>query len=93
MLICNFYIDIYSIPVFEFLRKKHGLYPIAETTNNIAFIPAGFNLDKDSTGTLTKEDLSEIQVGEKTYINPVQYKYAKKSALMSLLHVLNIYLR
>lgn len=81
---------INGLPVFEFLIKKHGIYPVAETPNNIAFIPAGFNLKKDSTRTLTEEDLSEIQVGENTYINPVQYKYAEKSALMSLLHVLVI---
>ena len=37
---------INGLPVFEFLRKIGGLYPIAETPNNIAFIPAGFNLKK-----------------------------------------------
>ena len=76
-------------PMFQFLLEKKFIKPLAQTEKHIAFIPAGFNKDKNDK--LSEGD--KLSVGELASlkgINPVQHRLAGGSALMSLLHVLVI---
>jgi hypothetical protein len=78
-----------GMPMFQWLLEMKRIKPLHETTHHIAFIPAGF--DKDKNDQLSKGDrLSEGQLESLGRINPVQYRLGGSAALMSLLHVLVI---
>ncbi len=86
-------------PMFQFLLDKKLIKPLYKTyfkdrfgkekVKHIAFIPAGFNKDKNDK--LSEGDkLSDDELESLKGINPVQHRLAEGSALMSLLHVLVI---
>ncbi len=76
-------------PLFQWLLDRGWVKILAQTEKHIAFIPAGFNKDKNDK--LSEGD--KLSVGELASlkgINPVQHRLGGSAALMSLLHVLVI---
>lgn len=84
-----------GMPMFQFLMDNGRINILWSTDKHIAFIPAGFNKDKNDKlegDKLSPEQFNSLKVKQTdlSTINPVQHRLAGDAALMSLLHVLVI---